>query len=222
MGQSNIPTVLVLITMALYLVFHRFVLPLHFGATALTDWGWLSWYTLAMIASSWGLIAVATVRAPTARARRALGALLFIVFFYFAREADFHRLFTTEHVTRIRFYTDGSMPVGERLVGGSLMLAFVGVLLYTGLRFARPVLRAIRARTPWAVALAAWATTLVGSQIADKLMRADYSGRVLEEGLEATAATLALVTVLHARANPSALPSVGQGNGAPGVGAASL
>ena len=73
MGQSNIPTVLVLVTMALYLVFHRFALPLHFGATALTDWGWLSWYTLAMIASAWGLIAVATVRAPTARARSASG-----------------------------------------------------------------------------------------------------------------------------------------------------
>lgn len=201
LGGSHRATLALIAAMAVYLVFHRLALPPALGAHGIHDVGWVSWYTMALQASAVVLILLQIRKAPTSRGRAVLAALAYIALIYLLREADFHRLFTDEHVTRGRFYLDGSIPIAQRLIAAMVMLPFFGCALFVVGRYALPILRAFRAGEPWAVSLALWGTALVGSQVADQTL-SGYTGKLIEEGLEATAAGLALLTVLHARADP--------------------
>ena len=148
------------------------------------------------------LILLQLREAPTTRGRAVLCALAYVVLIYLLREADFHRLFTDEHVTRGRFYLDASISITQRLLAAAVMLPFFGCALFLVGRYALPILRALRAREPWAVCLTLWGTALVGSQVADQTL-SGYTGKLIEEGLEATAAALAALTVEHGRADPA-------------------
>ena len=176
------------------------------GLAALHDSGWLSWYTMVLQAVSLALIVSQIPRAPSSRGRLTLIALSYIALIYLLREADFHRLFTDEHVTRGRFYLDASIPLAQRLIAATIMLPFFVCMLAMVARYAFPILRALRAGVPWSVSLSLWGIALVGSQVADQTL-SGYSGRLIEEGLEATAAGLALLTVVHVRAFPDSLLS---------------
>ena len=201
-GTSNRATFYQLGVMCLYLLFHRLGLPESVGRKALMDNGWVSWFTLALQGATLALIARQVPAAGSRRVRSSLLMLSYIALIYLAREADFHRFFTTEHVTRWRFYTDASAPLLERVIAGGVMGLFIACVVAMLIRYAVPTLRALRAGRPWAVSLSLWGIAVIASQVCDQLLRGDYTGRVAEEGLEATAAGLALMTVMHVRANP--------------------
>jgi hypothetical protein len=202
LGSSHRATFALLAFMAAYLVFHRLALPHELGTLGIHDIGWVSWYTMAAQGVAGVLILLQLREAPTARGKAVFGALAYVVLIYLLREADFHRLFTDEHVTRGRFYLDASIPVTQRLVAAGVMLPFFGCALFFVGRYSLPILRAIRAREPWAVCLTLWGTVLVGSQVADQTL-SGYTGKLIEEGLEATAGALAALTVVHGRAEPA-------------------
>ena len=202
LGSSHRATFALLAFMAAYLVFHRLALPPELGAFGIHDIGWVSWYTMALQGVAGVLILLQLREAPTTRGKAVLYALAYVVLIYLLREADFHRLFTDEHVTRGRFYLDASISITQRLLAAGVMLPFFGCALFFVGRYALPILRALRAREPWAVCLTLWGTALVGSQVADQTL-SGYTGKLIEEGLEATAAGLAALTVMHARAAPA-------------------
>jgi hypothetical protein len=202
LGSSHRATLALLAFMAAYFVFHRLVLPVELGMHGIHDIGWVSWFTMAAQGSALVLILLQVRKVGTARGRAILAVLAYITLIYLLREADFHRLFTDEHVTRGRFYLDASISIVQRLLAAMVMFPFFACALFVLGRYALPVLRALRAREPWAVCLTLWGTALFGSQVADKTL-SGYPGALIEEGLEATAAALALLTVLHARAAPA-------------------
>jgi hypothetical protein len=202
LGATHRATLALLVGMALYFCFHRFALSEARGMYGLHDVGWVSWFTMALQGVSLVLILAQIRRAASARGRAALVALAYIALIYLLREADFHRLFTDEHVTRGRFYLDATIPIMQRLIAAMVMLPFFACALAMVVRYCFPILRALRAGVPWAVSLTLWGVALVGSQVADQTM-SGYMGKLIEEGLEATASGLALLTVLHARARPT-------------------
>lgn len=205
LGRSHRPTLLLLGALALYFSFHHFVLPGSIGNPALRDAGFVSIFTMALLAANLVLISREALRASSPGTRLALSALAYAALIYLLREADFHRLFTDEHVTRGRFYTDSSIALGQRLAGGAVMGAFLVCVAGLLARYAASAVRACLAREPWAIAFALWAVSLVGSQVADKLLRRHALGALVEEGLEASAACLALLAVCHARRSPESV-----------------
>ena len=52
-----------------------------------------------------------------------------ILSIYAMREMDFHRIFTAEHVTRLKLYT-GPFPLEEKLIGGTIMLLFIVIAVH--------------------------------------------------------------------------------------------
>lgn len=47
-----------------------------------------------------------------------------------AREADWQKRFTSDGVLKINYYQDGTIPLGERLVAGAIVLILAAGLLY--------------------------------------------------------------------------------------------
>ena len=190
--------------MGLYLVLHRMLLTGPVGRGAILDTGWVSWFTMGCLAANLVLIARRVPKASTRGERMALLVLSYIALLYLLREADFHRLFTVEHVTRGRFYSDVGIPLWQRVLAATLLWPVAPCLLGLLTRYSLAVTRALFAGRAWAVSLVLWGVALFASQLTDQLLKGSYSARLAEEGLEATAAGLALLTTLHVRADPDA------------------
>ena len=47
-----------------------------------------------------------------------------------AREADLHKAFTQESISRLSYYRRSAAPLAEKLIGGSVALLFTALLLY--------------------------------------------------------------------------------------------
>ena len=86
---------------------------------------------------------------------------------YAMRELDFHRLFTTEHVTRLKLYT-GPFPLEEKLIGAAIWLVFFAAVLHFCITTVPPWIRNLKKKVPQAWYIVAWALLLVGAQILDK------------------------------------------------------
>jgi hypothetical protein len=185
--------------MGLYGLFHWLVLPFPVGAQAVTDTGWVSWLTIALQGATLILIVTSLRTVSTARSRLSVLVLSYVVLIYLLREADFHRLFTVGHVTQLGFYFDAKAPVSQRLIAGLVMsLFFTCSIALVTCHGARTV-RALRSGRPWAVSLFLAGFLLIVSQVVDQTVREIYVGGVIEEVMEAAAAGLVLLTVLHYR-----------------------
>ncbi len=105
--------------------------------------------------------------------------LAYVVLIYFLREADFHRLFTPEHITRGAFYASKDVPLLHKLIAATLLILVLISFLYIAVKYFSFTLRT------WAVSLTLWVTTLFASQLCDRLStKISGHGRVLEESLE--------------------------------------
>lgn len=197
--DSHRPIAYLALLMTLYAIFHRFAIPQSVGHFWLQDDGWISWYTGIAIGLALLVVIEGVLKATSRRMRWDLVALAYVGLIYLLRELDFHRLFTSEHVTRLRFYFDTGIPFVERLIPAIIMCLFVACLASISIRYSVSTLRALLQREPWASAVFAWMIVLIMSQVMDQMFRKSYTGRVLEEILEATAAGLALLAVLYVR-----------------------
>ena len=125
--------------------------------------------------------------------------LAYIILIYILREADFHRLFTDEHITKDKFYTDPNIDIKQKLLGGTPLAIFFICFFYMLIRYAKLVFTHLRNMQPWAVSAFLWATTLFLSQVLDKSsLNSLYNGRVIEEMLEFCAAGYLLLAVINA------------------------
>ena len=182
---------------AIYTIAHIFLLPSSWGEKSISDAGLFSYLTLLLLAVSLFLV-LKSARMPLEfKYKCYLYSLAYVILIYILREADFHRLFTDEHVTRGKFYTDPNISLQQKILGGVPLMLFAITFITLVIRFAKITFSNLRVATPWAVAAFLWGTTFFFSQLADKSHLNDvYYGRVIEEMLELGAAGYVLLAVI--------------------------
>lgn len=126
-----------------------------------------------------------------------LYALAYVVLIYILREADFHRLFTDEHITKFHFYTDPNISLYQKLIGGIPLAVFLICLVCLLMQYTRFVFAHFLRKSPWAISVFLWGLTLFLSQLIDK-SELNYvcHGRLIEEMLELCASGYILIAVL--------------------------
>ena len=122
--------------------------------------------------------------------------LSYLLLIYAMREMDFHRLFTQEHITKMKLYT-GPYPLSEKIVGGAILLFSLILLLHFMFSNFRFYWDQLKKRQPWAIQVIVWGILLIGSQALDKSpWHGDLFEVILEENMEFAAAIMALLVIL--------------------------
>lgn len=122
--------------------------------------------------------------------------LSYLLLIYAMREMDFHRLFTQEHISRMKLYT-GPYPLHEKILGGAILLFSLILLLHFMFSNFRFYWDQLKKRQPWAIQVIVWAILLFGSQALDKSpWHGDLFEVILEENMEFAAAIMVLLVVL--------------------------
>ena len=120
----------------------------------------------------------------------------YILGIYAMREMDFHRIFTAEHVTRLKLYT-GPFPLGEKLIGGTIMLLFIVIAVHFLIANVPLLIQGLKNGVPRAWYFIVWGFLLVGAQLIDKPHLFQISMKsLIEETMELGAALLMVFIVL--------------------------
>ncbi len=90
-------------------------------------------------------------------------ALVYVVLIYFLHEADFHRLFTPEHVTRGAFYTRKDVLLLHKSIAAAILILFMISFLFIVFKYFWFILKQALKLEPWAVSLALWVVILFAS-----------------------------------------------------------
>ena len=187
--ESNRINIVWICLVAVYTFFHVFLLSEPVGRPLIEDEGLFSYLTMIFVAVSIGFTIYAAKNCKPVGLKVSVYALCYVMFIYLLREADFHRLFTDEHVTRIKFYSNNDTDFVIKVMGGAPLLFFLICAVFVLYKFTRPLLHGIISMYPWAIALLLWGITIVLSQLIDKsFLNKIYPGRVVEEMLELCAA----------------------------------
>ena len=147
---------------------------------------------------------------PVRRLSRELTVCGLIAFLAAAREADFHKLWTTDSVFKIRYYAKTVAPLYEKIPAAIVAIGSFALLiyaLYLGLRFARRGLDALKA--PWFQVLLLGVAATAFTKVLDRLhswlrdgLGYDLSGYwahlngALEEGYELSLPLMFLLALL--------------------------
>ena len=91
----------------------------------------------------------------------------YILSMYAMREMDFHRMFTAEHVTRLKFYT-GPFPLEEKLIGGTIVLLFIVIAVHFLISNVPLLIQGLKKGVPRAWYFIVWGFLLAGAQLMDK------------------------------------------------------
>jgi hypothetical protein len=170
--------------------------PAQFNPGIFVDTGVMSVLNMILILTVWILCLLHFINNPGQRLH--WFCWLYIVQIYLLREADFHRAFFEEHVTKPSFYTMVQIPLCQKIIGGLIMLGFFATSIYTFLSNARRFLVALVTREPWAISLVLWFVFLLFSQVYDKTLAREnpnWKLRSIEEMLEVTAALYAVSAI---------------------------
>lgn len=115
---------------------------------------------------------------------------------YAMREMDFHRMFTGEHVTRLKFYM-GPFPLQEKLIGGAIMLLFIVITVHFFITNVPLFMQDLNKKVPRAWYCIVWGFLLLGAQLVDKLHLFEGVIQPLtEETMELGAAVMMIFIVL--------------------------
>jgi len=118
--------------------------------------------------------------------------LTFLLLIYAMREMDFHRLFTEEHISRLKLYT-GPYPLHDKLIGGIVLFPTIIILLHFIGSHLRFFWSQLKKKQSWAVHVIVWAILLFSSQMLDQ---SRWNGLVLEENMEFGAAIMILLILI--------------------------
>ena len=180
----------------LYFLVHVYMLPLPWGQHAISDKGILSILTITLLSISLISVLRATSNNVFANYKLPMYALAYCILIYILREADFHRLFTDEHITKMKFFKHPDISLQQKIYGGTPLVLFFIIAIYLIARYTSLIFRNLTHAIPWAVAVFMWGLTFVLSQAIDKSDLNDiYIGRVLEEMLEVCASGYVLLAV---------------------------
>jgi hypothetical protein len=179
----------------LYSLVHVFLLPEEFGRQAIEDSGLFSWLTILLALAAMIIILRHAGSETSNAAKLSLYATAYVILIYALREADFHRLFTEEHVTKLKFYRHPDIAMVQKLLAGIPMFLLLGCFFYLVIRYTGTVFSGLLKKSPWAVSLVLWGATIFVSQLFDKSdFNNTYRGRVVEELMEFCAAGFMLIS----------------------------
>ncbi len=191
---NSINILIIAFAINLYLIIT--LCPAQFDPGIFVDTGVMSVLNMILILTAWILCLLHFINSPGQRFH--WFCWLYIVQIYLFREADLHRAFFEEHVTKAAFYTMSQIPVWQKIISGSIILGFFAISIYTFLSNAKYFLTALVAREPWAVSLVLWFVILLLSQVYDKTLSRDnpnWKLSAIEEMLEVTAALYAVSAI---------------------------
>jgi len=191
---NSINILIIAFAVNLYLII--ILSPIQLDPGMFMDAGAMSVLNMILILMVWILCLLHFINSPGQRLH--WFCWLYIVQIYLLREADFHRGFFEEHITRPSFYTMIQIPLWQKIIGGSIMLGFFAASAYAFLRNVRHFLLALVKREPWAISFVLWSAFLLSSQISDKTFSyesTNWKVRSIEEMLEVTAAFYAVSAI---------------------------
>ena len=195
--KSNRINIAILAFTPVFILIIANLLPQAWVQNALDDEGWLSILTLINIAVLFIGIIIFAVKLDTGSKRLLALSIAYSVLIYFLREADFHRLFTPEHVTRLKYYLNPQYPLIPKIISSVIFIIFFGAFGFMTLRGVPSIYKNVRTFEPWAMAVLFWLLFLFCSQLLD---RSDFNdtinGRIVEESLEFFASLYALLSFL--------------------------
>ena len=196
--SSNIVNILLLALLPIYIYVHAYVLPGPISGAGISDAGFVSIITLTFVACAILTLLILIFNTDLDTPKLAAAAAAYILFIYLLREADVHRLFTIEHVTRGKFYTMSEVPMWQKLVAAAVFILLAVCILYLLIKYTRNLWQNFRKLEPWALALALWFGVLLISQLCDRSdLNHTHFGRVIEECCECWAAMFLFLSVVQ-------------------------
>ncbi len=197
-SSANTVNVFALLLLPVSIMAHAFWLPRSVSATAISDAGFMSIITLTFLACALLSLFVILFSSELTASKITTFAAAYAILIYFLREADVHRLFTIEHVTRPKFYFMENVPFWQKAFAAMVFLILAICLLYLLFRYASMWWQNLRNFQPWAVALLLWFLVLLTSQLCDKSdLNRTHFGRAIEESCECWAAIFLFLTVVQ-------------------------
>ena len=184
-----------------YGLLHFTIAPFPWAIESLrNDTGIFSILTMSLLTISLFLLVVTALRMDQRYLKYLLFVLSYLLLIYLLREADFHRLFTDERVTKLVFYTDNKIGLIQKLISGTALLTFILSVAALLLLYGKFIIKQIIKKKPWVITLILWFVSLFLSQVADKTdLNHLYWGQIVEELLELCAAGYMVIVVYFAR-----------------------
>lgn len=196
---ANTLNIVILGLLPIYILIHTYLLPYNLSASGIADPGFISVITMTILVCVLLILINLSLQENLAVPKFSVICMTYALVIYFLREADFHRLFTAEHVTKAKYYFMQTVPLWERLIAGIVMLLLFMSLLYLLYTYSRVWWTKLKQFEPWVVSLLLWFITLFLSQLCDKSdLNHTHLGRVIEECLELWAAIYIFLAAIQA------------------------
>ncbi|MED5400323.1 MAG: hypothetical protein VX669_08015 [Planctomycetota bacterium] len=188
---------LVLVAGAILFAVVTLVVSEDVGRRLIADDGLVQVATFVVLSVAVLLAANGAIRDPLERVF--LGLTVFLLVLYAAREADLHRAdWVPEHFSSLKFYLSADVPVTEKILCGSFLLAAAVAAVLVVVRAVPKIPGAFRARQPWLMFSLAWAGVFAASQISDQSSwNVVFEGQAFEEIAEFMASGFVVLTVLR-------------------------
>lgn len=189
---------MLLALLPIYIYVHAHVLPGSISGAGIADAGFVSIITLTFVACAILTLLILIFNTELDTPKLTAAASVYILLIYLLREADVHRLFTIEHVTRGKFYSMPEVPLWQKLFAAAVFILLAVCILYLLIKHTRSLWQNFRKLEPWALALALWFGILVISQLCDRSgLNHTHFGRVIEESSECWAAMFLFLSVVQ-------------------------
>lgn len=196
--SSNVVNILLLAFLPIYIFVHANVLPSAISGSGIADSGFISIITLTFVACAILSLLILIFNTELDAPKLTAAASAYILFIYLLREADVHRLFTLEHVTRGKFYLMPEVPMWQKVFAAAVFSVLIVCILYLLIKYARSLWQQLQKLDPWFLALSLWFVILVISQLLDRSdLNRTHFGRVIEECCECWAAMFLFLSVLQ-------------------------
>ncbi len=196
--SSNFINILLLVLLPIYIIVHVKLLPTAISTAGIADAGYISIITLTFIGCAILTLLILIFNTELYAPKLTATACTYALFIYLLREADVHRLFTLEHVTRGKFYSMPEVPVWQKIMAAAVFILLAACILYLLIKYVGSLWSKLRNLEPWVLALLLWFVVVVISQLCDRSdLNHTHIGRVIEECCECWAAMYLFLSVVQ-------------------------
>ena len=196
--SSNYINILLLALLPIYIIVHANLLPATISGAGIADAGYVSIITLTFVGCAILSLLILIFNTELDTPKLAAAAATYILLIYLLREADVHRLFTLEHVTKGKFYLMPEVPLWQKLFAAAIFILLAACILYLLIKYIRSLWKKLLEYEPWVLALLLWFVVLVISQLCDRSgLNETHIGRVIEECCECWAAMYLFLSVVQ-------------------------
>jgi len=196
--SSNYINILLLALLPIYIIVHANILPAAISGAGIADAGYISIITLTFVGCAILSLLILIFNTELDTPKLTAATVIYVLLIYLLREADVHRLFTLEHVTRGKFYLMPEVPLWQKLFAAAVFILLAACILYLLIKYVHTLWNKLRKFEPWVLALLLWFVVLVISQLCDRSgLNETHIGRVIEECSECWAAMYLFLSVVQ-------------------------